>query len=149
MGKHMKYSKDGLHLTEGFESCRYTSYKDSKGVWTIGWGHTKGVRSGMHCDDAMALGWLLMDVATAEQAVNLFVEVDISQEEFDALVDFVFNLGSGNFLRSTLLVKLNAGDFLGAADEFLRWDLCGGKELAGLLRRREAEKELFLKGVKK
>jgi lysozyme len=147
MSGTMKYSRDGLKLTESFEGCVLTSYRDIGGVWTIGYGHTKEVRSGMHCDQAMAEAWLLMDVKNAEQAVNLFVVVPLSQDEFDALVDFVFNLGAGNFLRSTLLILLNTEDYLGAADQFERWDRANGKEVAGLLRRRIAEENLFKGGI--
>ena len=143
----MEYSLDGLHLTEGFEGFRATSYQDQVGVWTIGYGHTKGVRSGMHCDEMMALAWLKQDIEDASQAVNLFVKTQINQEEFDALVDFTFNLGIYAFLHSTMLVRINARDFVGAAGEFERWDKAGGKEVAGLLRRRLTEKELFEKGM--
>jgi len=146
MAGNMRYSKDGRELTKLFEGVKHTSYKDSVGVWTIGYGHTKGVRKGMHCDEAMAEEWLIQDVADAEKAVNLFVYQELDQEEFDALVDFVFNLGSGNFLRSTLLLKINAGDWLGAAAEFDRWNKAGGKVLAGLVRRRAAEEKLFRQG---
>ncbi|VWC96143.1 muraminidase [Burkholderia lata] len=143
----MNYSKDGLSLTESFEGCRLTSYQDQVGVWTIGYGHTKGVGPGMTCDQAQAEQWLLDDVADAETAVNKLVHIAMSQEEFDALVDFTFNLGIGNFSKSTLLAKLNARDIQGAADEFEKWDRAGGVEVAGLLRRRQAEKALFSLGA--
>jgi lysozyme len=79
----------------------------------------------------------------AEQVVNHAVKVPITQDEFNALVDFVFNVGAGNFDSSTLLRELNAGDYAGAADQFARWDLAGGKVVEGLLRRRVAEADLF------
>lgn len=143
----MKYSKQGLALTESFEGCRLVAYPDSVGVWTIGYGHTKGVVEGMTCTQAQAEQWLLDDVADAEAEVNRLVHIAMSQEEFDALVDFVFNLGIGNFSKSTLLAKLNARDIEGAADEFAKWDRAGGVEVAGLLRRRLAEKALFSLGA--
>ncbi len=87
--------------------------------------------------------FLHQDVADAERTVNNAVSVSINQYQFDALVSFVFNLGAGNFRPSTLLKKLNAGDYAGAAGELLRWVNAGGQKLVGLERRREAEKMLF------
>ena len=101
----MKYSKAGLALTESFEGCRLQAYQDSKGVWTIGYGHTAGVHSGMTGTQDLANQWLAQDVQWAESAVNANVHVALTQPEFDALVDFVFNAGSGNF-RASWRVKL-------------------------------------------
>jgi lysozyme len=140
----VKYSKDGLSLTEQFESCKLVAYPDVKGVWTIGWGHTGPlVVPGLTCTQAQADAWLLSDCAAAEQAVNRFVHVDVTQHEFDALVDFAFNCGISAFAGSTLLKLLNARDFEGAANEFEKWDHASGKVVAGLLRRRLAEKQEF------
>ena len=139
----MKYSSDGRHLTEQFEGCNLVSYQDQKGVWTIGYGHTFGVHAGMTCTQEQADAWLADDIAWAEQIVNDHVTVPLTQHEFDALVDFVFNCGSGNFEHSTLLAKLNLGDYVGTATEFERWDKAGGQIVAGLLRRRLAEKQEF------
>lgn len=147
MGDAMKYSKQGVRLTEDFEGDRLVAYQDSVGVWTIGSGHTKGVTEGMTCTRDQADTWLLEDVAEAEAAVNRLVKIALSQEEFDALVDFVFNLGAANFAASTLLKKLNARDIQGAIDEFVKWDRAGGVEVAGLLRRRKAEAALFTLGA--
>ena len=88
--------------------------------------------------------FLRQDVAESERAVNQHVHVPLTQHQFDALVSFVFNLGAGNFRTSTLLKKLNARDYDGAAQEFGRWVQAGGKTLPGLVRRREAESALFL-----
>jgi lysozyme len=143
-GAIMQYSKNGLALTESFEGCRLVAYQDSVGVWTIGYGHTKGVVAGMTCTQAQAEQWLLADVAAAVAAVNRLVHIAMSQDEFDALVDFTFNLGVGNFAGSTLLKLLNARDIEGAANEFEKWDLAGGVVVAGLLRRRLAERALFV-----
>ena len=140
----MQYSKAGEDLTKQFESCRLVAYADSKGVPTIGWGHTEGVHLGMHCTQDQADKWLLQDIQVAVFAVNRLVTVDLTQEEFDALVDFTFNVGQGNFSSSTLLKDLISGNFSAASNEFERWDKCGGKVLAGLLRRRVAEKAEFL-----
>lgn len=143
----MKYSQDGLRLTEFFEGCRLQAYQDQVGVWTIGYGHTKGVTKGMTCDQPQAEFWLAEDVKQAADEVNRKVKVPLIQGQFDALVDFVFNLGSGNFESSTLLRKLNAGDYKGAAAEFKRWNRAGGVVRSGLLHRRLAEENLFL-GIK-
>jgi lysozyme len=139
----MTYSQDGIHLTESFESCRLTAYLDSVGVPTIGWGHTSGVKPGMTCTQAQADQWLQEDVQSSVNTVNSMVKVQLTQQEFDALVDFTFNLGSGNLQHSTLLRLLNAGNFSAAADEFDKWDRAGGQVMAGLLRRRQSEEDLF------
>lgn len=141
----MKYSKEGLQLTESFESCKLVAYPDVKGIWTIGWGHTGVlVVKGLTCTQAQADNWLLSDVASAEAAVNRFVHITINQHEFDALVDFAFNCGITAFAGSTLLKLLNKGDIQGAAHEFEKWDHAAGKVVAGLLRRRLAEEKEFL-----
>jgi len=140
----MKYSLQGLQLTEKFEGCRLVAYQDQVGVWTIGYGHTHEVKEGDTCTQEQAEAWLLEDIAHAEDCVNKSVKVPLTQGEFDGLVDLVFNIGSGNFLKSTLLKLLNQGDKDAAALQFPRWDHAGGKENAGLLRRREAEEAEFL-----
>lgn len=140
----MKYSKDGLELTEQFESCKLVAYQDVKGVWTIGWGHTGVlVVKGLTCTQAQADDWLLSDCAAAEAAVNRFVHITLTQHEFDALVDFTFNCGITAFMNSTLLALLNQNNIHGAASEFEKWDHAAGKVVAGLLRRRLAEKAEF------
>jgi lysozyme len=135
----MLYSLSGLHLTERFEGCKLVAYQDSKGVWTIGYGHTAGVRPGMTCTQAQAEAWLQQDIAWAAGRVNADVHVPLSQNEFDSLVDFVFNCGTGNFEHSTLLKLINKDDLTDAANEFAKWDEAGGTVIAGLLRRRMAE----------
>ena len=146
-----KYSKDGLHLTEGFEGVRLTAYPDPAtggDPWTIGYGHTgPEVHSGMTITQEQAENYLMQDVAKAAADVNSKVTVEITQNEFDALVDFAFNCGCGNLNNSTLLKKLNAGDYEGAAHEFEKWDMAAGHHMAGLLRRRQAEELLFLKDM--
>jgi len=142
----MIYSKSGEQLTEQFESCKLVAYLDSKGVPTIGYGHTQGVQLGDTCTQDQADQWLLEDIAWAVAVVNQYVTIELTQGEFDALVDFVFNVGSGNFHGSTLLKLLNQGDFTGAANEFERWDKSGGQIIAGLLRRRQAEEGEFNNG---
>lgn len=138
-----RYSKAGQCLSERFESCRLMAYQDQVGVWTIGWGHTFGVHEGMSCSQIEADAWLTQDEAAAIADVNTHVTVPLTQGEFDALVDFAFNLGRGALNNSTLLRDLNAGDHQAAAKEFEKWDHAGGKVVAGLLRRRLAEEAEF------
>ena len=142
----MKYSPQGLLLTEGEEGLRFAAYLDSVGIPTIGYGHTRGVKMGDVCTKEQAEQWLLEDVRECELCVNFHVHVPLTQGEFDALVDFCFNLGCGALTSSTLLRKLNNSDFTGAAEEFEKWSHAGGKVLAGLLRRRLKEKEEFQNG---
>jgi lysozyme len=143
----LTYSKEGLALTERFEGCRLQAYQDVVGVWTIGYGHTHGVRAGLTCTQQEAEQWLEADVQWAVQAVRLLVKVSLGQGEFDAFVDFVFNAGSGNFANSSMLRDLNAGDFGTAAEQFALWDHAGGQVVAGLLRRRQAEASEFTGGA--
>ena len=147
----MEYSKNGAKLTEQFEGCKLTAYPDPAtggSPWTIGYGHTgPEVHLGLTITQEQAEELLMEDVKKAAATVNTKVTTDITQEEFDALVDFVFNVGAGNFDASTLLKKVNAGDIHGAADEFLKWDMAAGKHMAGLLKRRHAEAEEFLSGM--
>jgi len=147
VSNNLTYSGSDLALTEQFEGCQLTAYQDVAGVWTIGYGHTgPDVSPGLTITQTQAAQLLQQDVASAAACVNQAVTVDLNQDEFDALVDFVFNVGRGAFQGSTMLRDLNAGDFAGAAGEFDKWDHAGGKVVAGLLRRREAEQALFEKG---
>jgi lysozyme len=123
-------------------------YKDPIGVVTACAGHTATAQLGKVYTEAECLALLQQDVKTAEDAVKRLVKVRITQDQFDALVSFTFNVGSGNLARSTLLAKLNAGDCRGAADEFLRWNKADGKVFRGLTIRRQDERKLFLKGCK-
>lgn len=142
-----KTSQAGVNLIKSFEGCKLTAYQDSAGVWTIGYGHTSGVYSGMKITEAQAEQYLKGDLVTAENAVNGKVTYSIKQNQFDALVSFTYNVGSGNFGSSTLLKKLNQGDINGAANEFGKWIYAGGQVLDGLVKRRAAEKEMFLNGT--
>ena len=147
-----KTATRGIELIKEFEGLRLTAYKCPAGVWTIGYGHTgmvdgKLISSGMTITAAKATELLKKDLASFEAAVNGCVTVPITQNMFDALVSFSFNVGSGALRRSALLRKLNAKDYKGAANEFPLWNKAGGKVLNGLVRRRKAEKELFLDGA--
>lgn len=139
----MEYSKHGLTLTESFEGCRLSAYQDQAGIWTIGYGHTKNVRPFDRCTQELAERWLQEDVQEAVYIVNRLVKVQLTQGQFDALVDFVFNLGGVNFEHSTLFLMLNQGRYEDAADQFERWAYAGGQKVAGLLRRRQAEEAEF------
>lgn len=140
----MNISDDGLSLIKRFEGCRLTSYQDSVGIWTVGYGHTGSlVTKGMAITQQEADDLLRHDAKAAERCVSSLVSVELTQHEFDALCSFVFNVGCGNFRNSTMLKRLNAGDHDAAAQEFKRWDKAGGEVLAGLTKRREAEAQLF------
>lgn len=143
----MQMSEQGLGLTKSFEECRLTSYKDGGGVWTLGWGHTAGVAAGQTCSQEQADAWLEYDVETAAAAVNMYTRVELQPRHFDVLADFVYNLGVGAFRSSTLLKMVNEKDWEQAGEELLRWDHDGGVKVAGLTRRCEARKKLFLTGV--
>lgn len=141
---NFKYSSNGLALTKSFEGLELKAYQDSVGVWTIGYGHTgTDVKRGLVITEPQADILLAADVAWAVTAVNKSVTSAINQNQFDAMVDFTFNLGAANFTSSTLLRLVNAGDFTGAAAQFIRWNKAKGKVLAGLTRRRQAETDLF------
>lgn len=127
------------------EGLRLEAYMPTPNdVWTIGYGHTKTAKPGMKITEDHAEDLLLSDIAWAENAVNNLVTVYLTQNQFDALVSFVFNVGQGNFANSTLLRMLNKEDYKGAADQFLRWNKQKGKVLNGLTKRREEERKLFL-----
>jgi lysozyme len=138
------YSDKGLALTKSFEGLRLEAYCDCAGVWTIGYGHVGPAFSkGMKIDAAMAEALLRADIAEAVACVNGTVTATISQNQFDAMVDFCFNAGRGNFLQSTLRRKTNLGDFEGAEAQFGLWVHAGGEVAAGLVRRRRAEAKVF------
>lgn len=135
-------------LAEGFilgwEGCKLTAYPCAAGVWTIGAGHTKGVKEGDTCTEEQAKAWLIDDIKETQTLLAHYVNVPVTQNEFIALVSLAFNVGVGALMKSKLLRKLNGGDREGAAEEFLDFDLANGKRLAGLTRRRKAEHDLFL-----
>jgi GH24 family phage-related lysozyme (muramidase) len=145
----MQTSDKGIALIKQFEGCKLTAYQDSVGVWTIGYGWTqpvdgKPIRAGKTIKQETAERLLKTGLVSYESDVSRLVKVGLTQGQFDALVSFTYNLGARSLSTSTLLRKLNAGDYAGAADEFLRWNKADGKVLNGLTRRREAERALFL-----
>ena len=139
-------SQKGIDFIRSYESLRLKAYDDSTGVWTIGYGHTAGIMPDMTITESQAVDYFKTDLKSFERSVNKYVIVPIKQNMFDALVSFTFNLGAGTLKRSTLLKKLNRNDIDGAAAEFDRFIYAGGKVMRGLVRRRAAEKEIFLNG---
>ena len=147
----MKISENGLALIKMFEGLELDSYQDIAGVWTIGYGHTETAGPNQKISAREAEDLLRRDLGPREQAVNQFVKVSLNQNEFDALISLVFNIGAGAFKKSTALGRLNRGDRMGAA-EALTWfnkANIGGvlREVVGLARRRAAERALFLTPV--
>ena len=142
----MKLGPQGTALIQSYEKCVLSAYMPTPhDVPTIGYGHTRGVAMGDTCTQEQADAWFLEDVAWAEDCVRRAVVGLLSQTEFDALVSLCFNIGCKAFSGSTLVKLLNAtpADFDGASAEFAKWDKQHGQVLAGLERRREAERELF------
>lgn len=143
----MKTSGNGIQKICAHEAVVLKAYPDPATggePWTIGVGHTGNVRPGdtITYDEAMAL--LAEDLVRFETILNNAITVSVTQNQYDALVSFCFNVGGGNFRSSTLLRKLNARDYQGAADEFPKWNKAAGKIMGGLVRRRREERELFL-----
>ena len=143
IGILMKLGEKGTEILKYFEGCKLTAYQDSVGVWTIGYGHTKGVHDGMTITQEQAEQMLLTELEEYEGYIESMVTVPLTQNQFDALVVWVYNLGPTNFKNSTLLKELNAGNYNAASTEIKRWNKAGGKVLAGLVKRREAEANLF------
>jgi lysozyme len=141
----MQLSAAGLELLKRSEGFRSHTYKDVNGLPTIGYGHRlfdpEAFPDGISEEQAAKI--LASDVRDAEQAVERLVKVPLAQCQFDALVDFCFNLGAGRLASSTLLKVLNGGRYEAAAEQLLRWDLAGGEQNAGLKARREAEFALW------
>ena len=142
------YGPRGMALTTRFEGFRSHAYQDSGGVWTVGFGHTgKDIVAGSVVTMADALLLLHGDLSASVASVQQAVKVPLNQHQFDALVDFAFNLGRASLLRSTLLAKLNQGDYPCAAGCFGQWVFCDGKRLDDLVNRRAAETALFREPV--
>lgn len=147
----MKISKLGLNLVRHFEGMYLRGYKCPANVWTIGYGHTglvdgKPIHGNMIITEEKAIELLQQDMAVFENAVKDSVKVPLTQNQFDALVSFAFNVGAGALRKSTLLRLLNQGKYEEVPAQFLRWNKGGGKVLAGLTRRRKAEGHLFVTG---
>ena len=146
----MSTSQNGINLISSFEGCELKAYLCPAKVWTIGFGTTVypngvKVKKGDSCTLEQAKQFKAHDLKRFEKTVNDLVKVPLTQNQFDALVSLAYNIGTGAFEKSTLLKKLNAGDYQGAADQFTVWNKGGGKVLQGLVNRRAKEKEVFLR----
>jgi len=139
----MNISTEGLALIKKFEGLELNAYRCAAGVWTIGYGHTKDVERGDVWTEAQADDALKHELIEFEGYINDLVECSLTQNQFDALVSWVYNLGPANLQASTLLKKLNAEDYEDVPSQLKRWNKAGGKVLEGLIRRREAEALLF------
>lgn len=144
----MKVSQAGIDLIKQFEGCKLTAYRDTGGVLTIGWGHTSAagspeVKEGMTISQEGADSILATDVNKFSEGVAKLIKVSVSQKQFDALVSFAYNVGIGQFSSSTLLKKLNSGDYEAVPTQLMRWTKDNGTELSGLVRRRHAEAALW------
>jgi lysozyme len=141
-----KITQDGLDFIQDVEGCKLFAYLDTGGVWTIGVGHTgPEVVKGLTCSMEQALQWLKEDSEEAQEAVRQSVDGLLTQNQFNALVSFVFNVGVNAFKKSTMLKLINKGDFDGAAKEFPKWNKDNGKEVLGLSKRRILEQSVFEK----
>lgn len=142
----METSSKGLELIKQHEGCRLRAYKCPAGVWTVGYGSTRGVNQWTEITRQEAEVRLREDLRTAERTVEKvrYLQSRLTQCQFDALVSFVFNVGSGNFEKSTLRKKVLANPADGSIrDEFLKWIHANGKPLEGLRKRRQDEAELY------
>lgn len=146
----MNVSQIGIDAITQYEGLRLQAYPDpgtGGEPWTIGVGHTGGVKPGDKITREQSDIFLRADLAHCEKAIDRLVFVPLTQGQFDALVSFIFNVGAANFERSTLLRLLNKKNYDGAADEFLKWTRANGRVLPGLVKRRVSERKLFLTGT--
>jgi len=139
----MNISEEGLSLLKKFEGCRLEAYLCSANVPTIAWGRTKNVYLGDTCTQEQANEWLKEEMPEYEGYINDNVEVELNQNQFDAMVCWVYNLGAGNLRSSTLLKVLNNGEYDEVPSQIKRWNKAGGRVLEGLIRRRDAEAAMF------
>ena len=149
----MRMSNPGIEsMLKKFEGCKLKAYKCPAGIWTIGYGHTSAagkpeVTSSLEIDADAALDILHRDLSQYENGVTDLLKVEVTQNQFDVLVDFAYNAGLGNLKSSTLLKKVNARDFGAVPDELMKWTKGGGKVLPGLVRRRQAEASWWKTGT--
>jgi lysozyme len=136
-------SEEGISLIKKFEGCELRSYQDAVDVWTVGYGHTKDVKPGQMITKEEAEEMLIEELTEYCSYVETAVEVPLHQNQFDALVSWTYNLGPTNLNSSTMLKKLNAGEYEDIPEQIKRWNKAGGKVLPGLERRRLAESLLF------
>ena len=141
--KILNTSMEGVSLIKKFEGCELEAYQCSANVWTIGYGHTKDVEKGDTITKEEAEQMLVDELHEYENYINKYVNVALSQNQFDALVSWVYNLGPANLKASTMLKVLNSGEYEDVPAQMKRWNKAGGKVLEGLIRRREAEACLY------
>jgi len=139
----MKISEEGISLIKKFEGCKLRTYLDAVDVPTIAYGRTKDVKIGDICTQPQAEDWLEEELVEYEGYVEKAVTVPLEQHHFDSLVSWTYNLGPSNLTRSSMLRVLNASDYDNVPEQIMRWNKAGGRVLAGLVRRREAEAEMF------
>ena len=146
----MHISEEGLALIKHFEGCptddegNVVAYQDAVDIWTIGYGHTKGVQEGDKWTQEKADFMLWRELEEEyENYIKDYVHVPLNQNQFDALCSWVYNLGPANLKKSTMLKKLNNGEYDEVPAQIKRWNKAGGKVLEGLVRRREAEALMF------
>jgi lysozyme len=139
----MNISEEGISLIKKFEGCELEAYKCAAGVWTIGYGHTKDVTEGMEITQAEAETMLKDELLDYCNYVDMYVQVPLEQNQFDALVSWTYNLGPTNLKSSTMLKVLNTGKYEDVPEQIKRWNKANGKMLDGLIRRREAESLMF------
>ena len=139
----MKTSEEGISLIKKFEGCKLEAYLDAVDVPTIAYGRTKDVKIGDICTQQQAEDWLEEELVEYEGYVNEAVKVELTQPQFDSIVSWTYNLGPSNLNRSSMLRVLNASDYDNVPEQIMRWNKAGGRVLAGLVRRREAEAEMF------
>lgn len=142
----LRISEPGLTFIKRWERLMTKAYLGEEGEWTIGFGHKLTAKEGMIITEMEAINLLRMDVRSHESILRLLRNVTLLQREYDALTSLIFNIGIGAFAKSTLRRKLEQGDFQAAADEFPKWKKVKGKVSNGLVRRRDAERNMFLTG---
>ncbi|MER2226108.1 MAG: lysozyme [Carnobacterium sp.] len=145
--ENMRISQTGRNLIQEFEGLKLQAYQDQVGVWTIGYGHTKGVKAGMSITQAQANAYLDDDITDHAAGIFTYVTVQLNQNQFDALVSFHFNLGAHILKGSTLLTYINNKQWKEAAAKMKEYINADGKPSDGLIRRRKAETDLFLKAA--
>lgn len=147
----MKTSELGKQFIKSFEKCRLVAYDDGVGVWTIGWGHTKGVKKGMACTQENADAWFAEELDVFERSVTNSVKVPVTTRQNDALVSFAYNVGAAALRSSTLMRLINEGNYVAASNRFEDWNKgnVNGQliVLDGLTKRRRAEAKIFRVGI--
>jgi lysozyme len=146
--EHLKRMTNILQKAAQFvkqwEGCRLEAYQDSGGLWTIGYGATTDVHNGMTITQEEAINFLENDLEYAYHAILRLTRVFLKENQMIALLDFVYNVGSGAYQRSSLRAHINRQDYEGAAKQFMKWNKVRGQVIPGLTKRRKAEKDLFL-----